>query len=548
MISTKKLFLILTFCVLLPVVLHSQSNELLVPDMFSGGTTLNAAIAADANRPADRVYVLKRGGYYMCDAPIANTGWTLRIKGEEGPGPRPVIWMTKTTGSANPNFINHSGSVWLKDFVWVGYVEPDAITDIPGGVIQTNANGFDVEIDGCVFTQNRGQFLRTNSYCRVIKFTNSIFANAGQLPNSNLGAGKIVDLRNVSCDSLIMQNNTIVNFQDRIVRHYSSTAALNYFKFDQNTVINGMSYHGTLILGWVGDKVEITNNLWIDPFALGNDTDKTRQAEFNESGEFDQYGFARMNWISTVPREGVATQFAIRNNYYSISDSGQAFFNRHAAAGVTGEGSPLTHYINKALGADSVNAFIKEKIVLGNTPKLMTKFMDWYRSSSGGNKTKGVTNFTRAYDFDRRNYEYFVDTLDARYPTTVAAYTGADKGLPVGDLNWFPDKKVIWSSVERIDDAIATNYTLEQNYPNPFNPSTNIVYSLPKASVVTITIYNSIGQEITKLINGQEQIAGKYNVSWNGKDAAGRNLASGIYFYQLKTNEQNMTKKMLLLK
>jgi flagellar hook assembly protein FlgD len=71
---------------------------------------------------------------------------------------------------------------------------------------------------------------------------------------------------------------------------------------------------------------------------------------------------------------------------------------------------------------------------------------------------------------------------------------------------------------------------------------------LPKASNVTIAIYNSIGQEIALLINNQTQNAGKHQITWNGKDAAGRVVATGVYFYQMKTNDFTMTKKMLLIK
>jgi flagellar hook assembly protein FlgD len=65
---------------------------------------------------------------------------------------------------------------------------------------------------------------------------------------------------------------------------------------------------------------------------------------------------------------------------------------------------------------------------------------------------------------------------------------------------------------------------------------------------VSIVIYNSLGQEITRLLNNQEQNKGSYRVTWNGWDGSGKIVSSGIYFYQLKTNDVMMTKKMQLLK
>ena len=92
--------------------------------------------------------------------------------------------------------------------------------------------------------------------------------------------------------------------------------------FDHNTIVNGMSYHGMLSLGITGEKIQITNNLLVDPFALGSDTDATRQAEY-ESGEFDEYGGPRMSWIFSVPND--STEWVVSNNYYTISTAGQGF-------------------------------------------------------------------------------------------------------------------------------------------------------------------------------------------------------------------------------
>ena len=89
---------------------------------------------------------------------------------------------------------------------------------------------------------------------------------------------------------------------------------------------------------------------------------------------------------------------------------------------------------------------------------------------------------------------------------------------------------------------IPKDYRLEQNYPNPFNPTTNIKYSVPKDGNVSLKIYNVLGNEVSAIIDGFMK-AGVYNVDFNGA-----NLASGIYFYTLKTIEFTSTKKMALVK
>jgi photosystem II stability/assembly factor-like uncharacterized protein len=85
-------------------------------------------------------------------------------------------------------------------------------------------------------------------------------------------------------------------------------------------------------------------------------------------------------------------------------------------------------------------------------------------------------------------------------------------------------------------------YALEQNYPNPFNPSTTIKFSIPEATNVTLTIYNTLGQRVTELFNGKLD-AGKYSYQWD----AGL-VATGMYIYELRTDNFISAKKMLLLK
>ncbi|KPL06155.1 hypothetical protein AMJ86_09715 [bacterium SM23_57] len=92
------------------------------------------------------------------------------------------------------------------------------------------------------------------------------------------------------------------------------------------------------------------------------------------------------------------------------------------------------------------------------------------------------------------------------------------------------------------EPTIVTGYLLDQNYPNPFNPTTDIKYQLPASGMVTLTVYNAMGQEVATLID-QNQNPGAYRVTWD----AG-NLPSGIYFYQLKTNNFTDVRRMMLLK
>ncbi|MFQ5601977.1 MAG: T9SS type A sorting domain-containing protein [bacterium] len=102
-----------------------------------------------------------------------------------------------------------------------------------------------------------------------------------------------------------------------------------------------------------------------------------------------------------------------------------------------------------------------------------------------------------------------------------------------------------FSTVVAVEEQLSNNpaqFRLEQNYPNPFNPSTTIQFSLPEKSLVSLRIFNISGQEVISLVS-EKLTAGQYQIDW---DASGQ--ASGVYYYQLQTEEFLQTKKLLLLK
>lgn len=97
-------------------------------------------------------------------------------------------------------------------------------------------------------------------------------------------------------------------------------------------------------------------------------------------------------------------------------------------------------------------------------------------------------------------------------------------------------------SVEQGGNELPREFSLEQNYPNPFNPTTTIKYALPKASHVTIKVYNTLGAEVATLLDDR-QSAGEYQIEWNAKD-----IASGLYVYRIKAGNFIQAKTLVLLK
>ena len=95
--------------------------------------------------------------------------------------------------------------------------------------------------------------------------------------------------------------------------------------------------------------------------------------------------------------------------------------------------------------------------------------------------------------------------------------------------------------------TLPDGFTLSQNYPNPFNPTTQIDFSLSAASEVRLTVYNLMGREVSRLIDDRLE-AGQHSTTWNGRDRDGQIVSSGVYFYRLKTENGEQTRKMILMK
>ncbi|MCK4652817.1 MAG: T9SS type A sorting domain-containing protein, partial [Candidatus Cloacimonetes bacterium] len=128
--------------------------------------------------------------------------------------------------------------------------------------------------------------------------------------------------------------------------------------------------------------------------------------------------------------------------------------------------------------------------------------------------------------------------IDAGYPNSPPDPDGTivDIGRFYFDQTGINDNTIVQTK----------NYLL-QNYPNPFNPETTIEYSIPQESKVDLKIYNIKGQKVKTLVSEQLPV-GEHSVIWNGRDSNGNRVGSGIYFYKLKTDNFEKTKKMIFMK
>jgi len=129
---------------------------------------------------------------------------------------------------------------------------------------------------------------------------------------------------------------------------------------------------------------------------------------------------------------------------------------------------------------------------------------------------------------------------DVAFSMNVNANAGMDNfNFEVKNIGFYTRGSV--TAVDNVNN-IPKEFSLAQNYPNPFNPSTTIQFNVAKQEHITLVIYNLLGKEVKKLVDGEMNV-GKHSITFNAN-----NLASGIYFYKLIGNSVNITKKMILMK
>ena len=491
---SKSLYgLLLLFLLFLPLIALGQEDTCVIPSLYgtspqlylnriiaqdTAGTGWQGAAGATAWQNRTRVYVLQMNGYYPTDLAMnigANRKYHIRAEYNVPVVPgsvyKPLItfWPT-TTGNPAGNLVNCNGvgdTVILSNIMVTGYKEedPGKITGLQGSIIACAAAATaSIYIDSCIIKSTNGNHLRTDGRAYTVRITNSIFADMGSEHNSNFGAGKAYDARNVEVDTIDMTNNTFVNWQDRIIRHYQSVKPIHNLFFNHNTLVNGISYDGLLSLGWCDSTgngtFQIKNNLLIDPCVFGPDTDVARQAEFIESGELDPLNAkARVVWVISTPNANI--HWDISNNYYAISDSGQVVrgdLGDPYISCVQREEPYLTWGMNArlaALGGDTVNCFRKvTDITLEQIPPVMSEMARWYRLPRdanywGAGKLKvggsGVGDpqfthwtiadpFSNPMDYHRHDAYWYHDSLDCSY-SSADLIVSSDAQI-VGDPRW----------------------------------------------------------------------------------------------------------------
>jgi len=523
-----------------------------INNVIAGDTT-----ATGARKDPNRVYVLQQTGSvdttYFFTATInidaKFNGLTLTIIGKNNPvtGMPPVIEpFILSDNSTPPRFTeNLEGNLNFDNLYFLGKRTDGLITAGDDRLLDGIPVGSSIRINHCVFddfTAGQGALLSYGGSGNSFYITNCEFRNI----QSQAGFPTNIIFAEAA-DTLQFVNNTFF----AIAFGVWGNDNLRYFQFKHNTMV-GCAWMPLRI--YQADSAYISDNIFYDTYAWGYDSTSIKNGGVGNEPPavivFDslfQFSLPPYTWTEA------GRNIVVENNAY--------FWQTSIDSTITAINSTATDYVvaptwmdshTQAMFADKTSwpglsasnnvntdpgfsASIVDPMVAGLNLYTVARWNGTISTSPLWRQM--VTNPANVFGSVATNW---AQTQGYPVPENLkytANLTGSD-GLPLGDLNWFPEVM----GIKQTNNVIPEKFILKQNYPNPFNPTTNIKYSITKSGLVTLKIYNVLGQEVATLVN-QDQRPGNYVVDFNAS-----NLASGVYMYRLESGNYSLTKKMVLLK
>ncbi len=543
-------------------------------------SVLTAQTALDPNEfvntqiTAAGVYTVEAGQSYAFDGRIDLTfevtiqgpddGWIMNVA-----NPAVLVNTPAADGEARTFFeLKEGGALTLKNVLFSGNNNNDEIT----GNFVANTGGSKMIVDNCAFTDWQDFALRNQNKGDSISITNSVFINGVRLRNSPWGGFPL--RMDVACDNVVLENNSVVNsgrllansgpfnnasIQEMHNTYLNQTVAGHEQRANEFITANNIFYNFHF-LGYKTEAHSSPNNTYDSYFTTWNYFADSKDALDSVSLYLGQNLFYRkpaiLDWFATVGGDSLAPSllwehpdvdsFIIADDNYTIGtnyadlDPG---FTMHP-----GNTDSIVKYIN------------------GTWIEPTNDWVDWRLASpvTFGDDGFPVLSWPPAFDLS--------------YSSAYLQTAGTD-GLPLGDLNWFSEKKAEFLAnrdaiVESIRDSMVNAIavydpltmdntplittepvtSVEQlvpgqvyltNYPNPFKEITTIQFVLEQQSKVALGVYNLLGEQVFELTQNRLP-SGSHSFDFDAS-----NLSSGIYLYKINAtgiNGQNYvaSKKMIL--
>ncbi|MCU0452699.1 MAG: T9SS type A sorting domain-containing protein [Bacteroidetes bacterium] len=446
-------------------------------------------------------------------------------------GTRPVI-MTITGDLV----IHASSALAISSSTWDN---PD-VANTPNEIVDTLYLSSNFTSNG-VFDLSTGSAGSTKHNVRVIFVgsTNSTVTCGGYVATStNEFAG--ITFRKTGGARVIL-NNDIFTYGGS----NSSAAHVNPFVYFESGLVeaklgslitvwtDGTTFRGysesSYVIGGVGRGINNGGGVTSKEYPVGDEfgfrpVTLRFNAPSNATGHYVKVTAVAGNSTTVTPTLGTGIDKVAANRYFKV-DVGKA-----ANTGATAYNVMIGYWL-KYKGNDGVaagNANLQVALVDTTSPLV------W--------KNVGPTLLPHTTRLDTAAF-IVSDSVVAR-----ANIGGASLYIALARVTGTTENSLVYSgtSVEQID-ATPQEFSLQQNYPNPFNPSTEIRFTMPQTGKATLKVYSLLGQMVTTIVDGVRE-AGTHVATWNGKDATGRAMPSGVYLYRLESGSRMEMQKMVLMK
>ncbi len=568
----------------LQVTTFAQGHVVNVPDTYDGSAfgVLNRFIMADtvdggSRRDPDAIYRLERGKIYDVNhTMIVDFTFSLVADDDDPSNPKrpPMINLGKTLDSRWVSrvfkFRGDSTDFTLKNILFQGVHYDEVILAHGAGVFELRGSNHRLVVDNCIFngfgTGEDGVIKTKGTTNSVLIFKNNYFRNNVDIDDVGAGGWYLQTSKTAKNDSIIFQNNSFLEVGGY---NFLTWEYAGYVEFTHNTM-----FSTTINAIWTPylTNAKFNDNLFFNYQTVG-ETQYELKSGYWDKGKprHDRSSICKLNLLPqlVIDRFGVTEadrRVEYKNNVYAWSQDLKDFWantldSTDVRAKNSGEiFSPLwiNEFTDSMFTDDTNYPYLEEENNVEMDPgfdaQLVSDVMSKEIPFARLYRVKGWTSLdeaeVRLYNPEGAGHMY---QLSWPLPETLTytnseALTHAQFGLPVGDLNWYPEKKKIWEDSVAVgvsnynNTNLPDNFSLSQNYPNPFNPTTEISFTIPYSNKVELTVFNILGQKVVTLVN-RELSAGSYKYKFDAS-----NLTSGIYFYKLSTNSFSKVRKMMLLK
>jgi hypothetical protein len=486
--------------------------EIRYVDVNPGIGTLNDAINGDTTATGERVdpfntvYRLERvEDIYYISAPISNIGYPLTVVAEEGDGPRPYLALKTDQGGTIAEYcFRPEGDITLRSLHITGMDDLGAVSQ---RIIRASADNIRITLDDC-WLDDTDQAIRLDNEGMKLYISNTVFSNLGDPANPSAGRG--IDERGNSIDTLIIEDCTWYNFTHSILR--DDGGYIKHCKINNSTFVNvGRRGFG---LGNIAE-LEFTNNILHNVGYIVQDVESSQAVfEIDEiTQELLDMGFTQSLNISN---NSVFLDTLLIEDYLNESIVATPLFNPTGALLVEAGTAEGFYYENVNFENPPGNQGIIDQLEYQLNPDLQVENTpDWVLPDPPNTIYHLVVPFSFNY-------------------ANTTAQTGGTDGGQLGDRNWTASPTV------GIAQAIIKQGELRA-YPTPAESHVNIAFSLASASFLTIDVYNIGGMKVYNVTN-EMYPTGSHEIYWN---LSGK-LNAGIYLLRMNAGGNVYTSKMIV--